>query len=537
MPGSATAEVQEETPEIFQPYEAGGGQDLSRPETLRWALENPYAVTAELCRRAFYRFMHEFWYEVSNDPPVWNWHIELMCKELTKLAVLVAHGIPKKHDLVINIPPGTTKSKTASVMFPAWCWTKWPWMKFITGSYSSPLALELAEDSRDLIRSDKFQKVFPYIRIKRDKDKKSNFKVEFWEADSGHPEGGMWRNGGNRFSTSVGATAMGFHAHIIIIDDPLDPHHAVSDVSVKTANRWIDQTLPTRKVDKAVTATALIQQRVHQNDPSGHILERRKNIKLICLPGEIVNYAEKVHPPELAKKYVNGLLDPVRMPMSVLKDLEAELGQYGYAGQIGQDPSPPKGGMFKVDHFTTIPSMPPPVAIIATVWYWDKAATEDGGAYTAGVGMHLLQTGKYLVSKVKRGQWDTDEREAIMLETMQGQRETIKRFKIRIEQEPGSGGKDSVKASIKNLAGFSAYADRPTGNKVYRADPYSVQVNNGNVLLLEGDWVQPFIEEHRFFPFGTFKDQVDAGSGAFKWLTAKKKVQSLTKSMAGRRGR
>jgi predicted phage terminase large subunit-like protein len=96
-----------------------------------------------------------------------------------------------------------------------------------------------------------------------------------------------------------------------------------------------------------------------------------------------------------------------------------------------------------------------------------------------------------------------------------------------VEQEPASGGKESAEASIRNLAGFSVHADRPTGDKVRRADPYSVQVNIGNVSLLHGDWNKGFIEEHRYFPFGAFKDRVDSAAAGFNELAGKKEAGVL----------
>jgi predicted phage terminase large subunit-like protein len=96
---------------------------------------------------------------------------------------------------------------------------------------------------------------------------------------------------------------------------------------------------------------------------------------------------------------------------------------------------------------------------------------------------------------------------------------------IYVEQEPGSGGKESAEGSIRNLDGFTTRADKPTGsqgNKEKRADPYSVQVNNGAFQLLLGDWNYAFIEEHRFFPYSTYKDQCDASSGAYNKLVGKK---------------
>ena len=486
----------------------------------RKAILNPDAVKAERCRRSFYYFLQEFWDCVSADEFKTNWHIPYLCSELTELAERVAEGLPKEHDLIINIPPGTTKSTICSIIFPVWCWLKWPWMRFIVASYSGALSLEHAEYSRDLIRSDKFKSLFPEIDIKQDKDTKSNFRII-----KRHPNG-IIELGGNRYSTSVGGTLTGFHAHILIVDDPLDPNRAVSETELNSANHWIDQTLSTRKVDKAITPTVLIQQRLHQNDSSGHILaKKKKNVRHISLPGEIRNYREYLKPAELAEFYVDDLFDPIRMPWSVMQDLEADLGQYGYAGQIGQNPVPPGGGMFKVDHFQIIDTMPAPINIVKTVRYWDNAGTKGAGAYTAGVKMHLLQNGKFLIPDVKRGQWASDEREAIKRETAEADGQSCI---VYTEREGGSAGKDMASATITNLAGFSAHMDKPTGNKVYRADPYSVQVNNGNVLLLRGDWNHDFIEEHRFFPFSIYKDQVDGASGAFGKLAAKRIVRSLT---------
>ena len=96
-----------------------------------------------------------------------------------------------------------------------------------------------------------------------------------------------------------------------------------------------------------------------------------------------------------------------------------------------------------------------------------------------------------------------------------------------MEQEPGSGGKESAEATVRNLAGYSVAVDHPTGDKVFRADPPSVQVNAGNVLMLYGEWNHEVVEELRFFPFGTYKDIVDALSAAINKLARKQQVRSL----------
>jgi predicted phage terminase large subunit-like protein len=102
--------------------------------------------------------------------------------------------------------------------------------------------------------------------------------------------------------------------------------------------------------------------------------------------------------------------------------------------------------------------------------------------------------------------------------------------RVWIEQEPGSGGKESAESTIANLAGFSVYAERPTGDKELRAEPYAVQVAAGNVRLVAGEWNQLFIDEHKTFPRGKFKDQIDAASGAFNKLAAPSSVGVLVPS-------
>jgi len=292
------------------------------------------------------------------------------------------------------------------------------------------------------------------------------------------------------------------------------------------ANQWMEQTLPTRKTNKDNTPTILIMQRLHQSDPAGHLLSKQKeNIKHISLPGEIRNFRKQVQPPELIDCYKDDLLDPKRISWAVLKDLEADLGQYGYAGQIGQEPTPPGGGMFKVDRIIITNEMPKAINVVKTVRAWDKAGTAGGGAYTVGVKMSRLSNGKWFIEDVKRGRWSSEERERIIRQVAESDGTKVD---IYIEQEPGSSGKEAAEGTIRNLAGFVCRADRPTGDKPTRADAFSVQVNGGSVMVMNGIWTREFLEELRFFPFSTNKDQVDSCSLCFKFLVSKKIACRIT---------
>lgn len=494
---------------------------------IKKAVSNPRLITRELNNRSLFHFLRWAWPEISSQPFVENWHLHFLCKELEEVAYRVGGRQPKQHDLIINVPPGSTKTILCSIVFPVWCWTKWYWMRFITASYSSALSLESAEYSRDLVKSARFKEIYPEIDIKSDKDTKGNFKIVKRVPSELNDNYTRELVGGNRFSTSVGGTLTGFHADIAIWDDPINPQQAFSDTQLEIANRWIDQTLPTRKTNKSVSTTIGIMQRLHQNDPTGHLLEKqKKNTRHICLPGEIRHFRDRLRPKELAKFYVNDLFDVNRLNWEVLNELESDLGQYGFAGQIGQSPTPAGGGMFKVDHLQITNELFKKNDYVKTVRFWDKAGTEGGrGAFTCGVKMSRMKNGMFLIDDVKRGRWSSERRERIIKQTAEADGQKV--F-IVIEQEPGSGGKESAESTIRNLAGFHVEADRPTGDKVQRADPYSVQVNNGNVIIRNALWNKDYKEELSLFPNSTYKDQVDASSGAFNYLTKKKDVRRIT---------
>jgi predicted phage terminase large subunit-like protein len=166
----------------------------------------------------------------------------------------------------------------------------------------------------------------------------------------------------------------------------------------------------------------------------------------------------------------------------------------------------------------------PPERFIRLCRYWDKAATQDDGCFTVGVLMGVDIQGRFWILDVVRGQWNSAKREMIIKQTADmDYRKYGRDVLIRVEQEPGSGGKESAEATIKNLAGFRCQADRPTGDKIQRADPFSYQVNVGNVLIVPGEWNKVYLDELQYFPNSKYKDQTDATSGAFATLFKKRK--------------
>lgn len=460
-------------------------------------------VTASLCRQSFFDFVQEFWDVIIPEKPIWNWHIEYLCQEMQKMAEQLFRNLPKEHDLIINISPGSTKSTICSVMFPAWVWTRMPSAKCICASYTHTLAGDLSRKCRDLIKSDKYRACFKYVKIREDQDTKAYF---------------LNTKGGNRFSTGVGGTVTGMHGHFVIVDDPLDPNRALSKAEVDAANSWMSETLPSRKVDKEVCPTILIMQRLHQNDPTGNRLDKVEAgpVRHICLPAEATRF---ISPPELIHKYVNKLMDPVRLSKPTLNKAHAELGEFGFAGQYLQNPVPLGGGMFKVDRLRLGFSRPGDLDWKRIIRFWDKAGSDRQGNFTVGVQMGLDKEGRFWILDVVRGQWESAEREYNIKKVAKADGRKVY---IGLEQEPGSGGKHSAEISARSLPGYKVRivkVGRNDGDKAQRADPFSVQVNAYNVYLVSALWNTTYIEELRFFPYSTYDDQVDASSGAFNLHT------------------
>jgi predicted phage terminase large subunit-like protein len=205
-----------------------------------------------------------------------------------------------------------------------------------------------------------------------------------------------------------------------------------------------------------------------------------------------------------------------------------DLGQFAYPGQYLMKPVLPGGNMFKVDMFANRIINPiDEINYSQVVRYHDKAGTLKGGKFSVGVKMGMRKVGNQIefhVIDVTRGQWEAAERERRIKTTAQLDG---RRVRIGIEQEPGSGGKESAQSTVTNLLGFIVQVDRPVGNKVARADAFATQVNSGNVYLVRGPWNAAYIQELSLFWFGPYSDQVDASSGAFQMLVGRRRIGAL----------
>ena len=453
-------------------------------------------IEREYCSRSLVNFIRQAWH-VLEPGTAYNhgWHIDAMAEHLTA----VTNGQIKR--LLINVPPGTMKSMLCGVLWPAWEWgpVGIPHNRIINASHEQGLAVRDAMKMRRLITSDWFQRLWP-IALTSDQNQKTFFE-----------------NNSTGFRQACAVASMtGRRGDRVIWDDPHSVEAALSIAHRETALRVFQETLPTRLNNADTSAIVVVMQRLHEADVSGFILDDDYGYEHLCLPMEFEPERRCVTSLGFSdpRQDDGELLFPERFSRETVDRDKKIMGNLAVAGQFQQRPAPRGGGFFEWDKMEIVRARPANVR--RSVRYWDKAGTEGGGAYTAGVRIDLGADGYYYVSDVQRGQWGSGKRERMIRQTAEADGRSVP---VYIEQEPGSGGKESAEATIRALAGFVVHADRVTGDKATRAAPYSVQIEAGNVRLVQGEWNRAFIDEHKTFPVGKYKDQIDAASGAFAKLS------------------
>jgi len=382
-----------------------------------------------------------------------------------------------------------------------------PYTRWLFSSYAERLSKRDSLKCRRLLQSNWYQERWgDKFYIVSDQ----NEKMRFENSETGC-----------RIATSVGGFGTGEGGDKIVVDDPHNIVEAESETKRETTLMWWDESMSTRLNNERTGAKVIIMQRVHHNDLCGHVLENEGSYVHLCLPARYEGNKVKTCLPmdseikfKDPRKEEGEPLWPGKFDLYSLDKREDGMTQYAIAGQHQQRPSVRGGAMFRIEGFVIINALPA-AQIIKSIRYWDKAGTQDGGKRTAGVLMHKLNDGRQVVEDVRKGQWEAGRRERLIRQTADVDGKSVE---IWIEQEPGSGGKESAEATIRNLAGFKVKAEKVTGNKETRAEPYADQIEAQNVLLMRDHWTKEFIDEHEIAPKGKYSDQWDASAGAFNKL-------------------
>ncbi|WP_407217672.1 DNA-packaging protein [Enterobacter hormaechei] len=164
--------------------------------------------------------------------------------------------------LIINVPPGYTKTELATINMMGRGLALNCRARFMHLSYSHNLALLNSSTARGMIKSQAYQSMWP-MALRDDADSKA-----MW-----------WTEYGGVYASSAAGQVTGFRAgHMepgwqgaLIIDDPVKPDDAYSEIVRDGVNNRFNETIKSRLAIET-TPMIVIMQRIHYHDLSGYLL-------------------------------------------------------------------------------------------------------------------------------------------------------------------------------------------------------------------------------------------------------------------------
>ncbi|WP_353845666.1 phage terminase large subunit [Methylobacterium sp.] len=455
---------------------------------------------AELIRArcaALAGFIREAWHVLEpNAPLVWNWHLDAFCAHLEAVTA------GRLNRLLINVPPGSSKSLVVSVLWPAWEWGPMGRrsLRYLTTAFNDGPVTRDTRKMRDLVLSPWYRRLWPEVVLSRAGE--TSFANTATGTREGVPFGSLTSQRGDR----------------LIIDDPHSTETAESTADRNRTTRKFREGAINRLNDMERSAIVVVMQRLHEDDISGVIQKLGMGYTHLCLPMEF-EVARACRTPFFVdpRSQEGELLDPVRFPRETVEALKRDAGSYAYAGQYQQRPAPREGGLFQRHWFGIVRAAP---AGCEWVRAWDLAASDarNGGqpAYTCGLLLGRSSDGQqFYIADVRRDRVAGKRLEDMLLKTAEDDTYAVR---ISLPQDPGGAGKFQAQYLVGRLAGYAVRATVESGDKVTRAEPVSAQAEAGNVTLIKGPWNDAFLDELASFPGGSFKDQVDALSRGFQEL-------------------
>ncbi|MCL1441164.1 phage terminase large subunit [Klebsiella quasipneumoniae subsp. quasipneumoniae] len=388
--------------------------DLSFPERV---------IIRSKSTKSFLNFTR-IWFElIQGDRLLVNWHHRLMASKIDDL--LAGRLVPR--NLIINIPPGGTKTEFFSIHFPAYVNAlvqekRLKRFRNLNISFADTLVKRNSRRTRDIIASREYQEFWPCSfgvnqaeewEIKDERGRSIGQTVS--RSSNGQITGGRGGYYGPEFSGMV------------MLDDYNKPVDMLSESRRKSANTLLVNTIRSRRGDKSKehpTPFVSIQQRLHTDDATGFMLAG----------GMGVLFHHVAIPAMIDEKYIQSLDEPWRsLCWETVKDTDSvvvggvrywsywpqmedvndllqlwEKDRYTFLSQYQQNPMALTGGIIDTSWFrtyTTLPKLTHRAVYVDT----NSGKVEDWLDYTvftlAGMGVD----GNLYIIDVVRGRWDPED--------------------------------------------------------------------------------------------------------------------------------
>lgn len=505
------------------------------------------------CKESLSRFIQLAWPIVEpNQEYVHGWHIDALCEHLEAISDdhELEDGTPYNR-LLVNIPPGTMKSLAVSVFWPAWEWGPLdkPHLRYLCASHSQELAVRDNMRMRRLVSSDWYKARWPHVVLTTDQNQKTKFENT---------------STGFRQAAAAGSIT-GSRGDRVIIDDPHSVEGASSDQQRQSTIEWFTEAVPTRLNNPKKSAIVVVMQRLHEEDVSGVILDRKMGYDHLCLPMRATLW-RKDFPTKLGfvdpRVEEGELLFPARFPPEVVDRDEKTMGPYATAGQHQQEPAPRGGGIIQRDWWKTweeasFPAMDFVVAALDTA-YTEKAENDPSALTVWGVfsSSQALQAHNYIrpngtMTSFGQQQGLFDEALQVKAKTYLGMNSaprvvlmyawekrlelhnlvtevaaTCRKMKVDKLLVENKASGHSVAQELKRVFGHEDFmvqiADIRGGSrgldKVARLHSVAHLFAEGMIYAPDKQWAEAVIQQAAVFPRGKHDDLVDTVSMALRHL-------------------
>lgn len=388
-------------------------------------------------------------------------HHRLICDKLND----VLQGRCRK--LIINIAPRYGKTEVAVKNFIAAGLALNPASRFIHLSYSGTLAVDNSIAIKDIINAPEYRELFP-TRVKYGSDTKAK-----WETEQG---GGVYATSTLGQITGFGAGAVDVEGEpykfsgAIVIDDPIKPEDALSDVEREKVNRRFETTIRNR-VNSRSTPIIIIMQRLHENDLCGYLQaiepDEWEVLSIPCLEYDEATGTEQS-------------LWPFKHTVEELHKIEAA-NSFVFDTQYMQNPKPIEGLMYA--NLRTYATLPLDKGVRKN--YTDTA--DEGADFLCSICYYETKTAMYItdVLYTNRPMEYTEVKTAEML---------VRNDTQRVKIESNNGGRGFARNVEKNVRAYTgATAKRmhfkafhQSAKKQVRIFTRSAEVQN--LIFFPEDW-------------------------------------------------
>jgi predicted phage terminase large subunit-like protein len=420
------------------------------------------------------------------------WYLDALAQELWH----VARGHSLR--LIVNMPPRSMKSTAVSVAYAAWWLGNNPSARIICASYNDALARALAGDFRRLVSHPIFREVFPRFRLDPVKNTETEVRTT---------------SGGYRLATTVGGTLTGRGADLIVVDDPLNAVNALSASERVKVNHWFDTALLSRLDDRRMGAVIVVMQRLHEDDLSGHLLEKG-GWKQFSLPVRNIDGDRQFALLTGGTKFwpAGADLMPSRLSTREQADLLASMGETAYSAQYLQQPMPTGGAIVRRDWFRDYAAPPDRRAFRLIVHSYDVATKPSQASdYTACTIWGMTHQGDYYLLECRRVR-------LAFPDLLRLARDLIRLFPpTHVLVEDAANG-TALHQELVRERGYVAELIRPKHDKEARLHAATPVIEAGRVHIPEAaSWRVAYIAELTGFPGSRYDDQVDSTSQFLNW--------------------